>query len=116
MNQRDSLVAESSSTQAHQVYASITNRLFTGDDVGRNILTGTTATLYHHITANADELMEENGSRDDGIVIYHHLTGKLRAVTNDTTIANHTVVRHMHILHQQVVRANDGCTLTGCSS
>ena len=68
---------------------------------------------YNFMTMN--ELMEENRGGNDGIVVNHHLTGKLRTVTNDAAITDDTVVCHMHILHQQVIGTNNGSTLTGCS-
>ena len=74
----DGLVGESATAQANQVHASIADRLLAGNDVGRNVLTGASATLEHDVAAHVQELVEQAGGRDDGVVIDDHLAGKLR--------------------------------------
>ena len=60
--------------------------------------------------------MEEHRCRDDGIVVYNYLAGELGAIANDALVANHAIVCDVHILHEQVVVADDGGTLRCCTS
>ena len=57
-------------------------------------------------TAYVAELVYQNSGADDGVVVDHHLTGKLRRVADNQVVAKHTVVGHMHVLHQEAVVAH----------
>ena len=112
----DGLTGKSSAAQTHEVDTSVADGLLTGNDVRRNILTGTSAPLEHHIAAYTDELVEQTGGGDNSKVIDFHLSGEFRGVADDTAITNHTVVGHMHVLHQQVSRTYHGLALRGCTT
>ena len=113
MNGVDGLIRESATAQSNQVYTCITDRLFTCDDIGRNVLTGTAAALEHDVSAYMQELVEETAGRNDGIVVDNHFAGKLGRVANNTTVANLAVMTDMHVLHQQIAVTNSRLALGG---
>ena len=113
MDGLDRLTGESSTTQTNEVYTSIAHGFLTSNHVGRNVLTGARSALEHDITAHMAELVEQTGCRDNGKIVDHHLASKLCRVADDAAIADHAVVSHVHILHQQVVASYDGLTLRG---
>ena len=98
----DRLSGKSSAAKTDEVHACIAHRFLSGNNVGWNILTGARAALEHDVTTHPTELVEQAGGRDNGVVINLHLTGKLCGIADDTAIADHTVVGHVHVLHQQV--------------
>ena len=116
MDGLDGLVGESATTQANQVHASIAHRLLAGNDVWRNVLTGTGAALEHDVAAHMQELVEQARCRDDGAVINDDLSGKFRGVADDAAVADDTVMTDMHVLHQQIAIANHGLALRCCAA
>ena len=116
VNQLDQFVAESPSTQSYKVDSGISDGLFASNDIRRDVLAGPTSALYHNITTDLAELVEEYRSADDGIVVHCHLSGKLGGISDDDIVTKHTVVSHMHVFHQQVVAAYNSCAFRGCAS
>jgi hypothetical protein len=57
------------------------------------------------------ELVEETSGGDNGKIINFDLTSKFRGIADDAAVADHTIVSHMHILHQQVAISHNGLTL-----
>ena len=76
MDEFDEVVAKTVTAQTYEVDSGIACRLLACNDVRRNVLTETATTLDHHVSANLAELMAEDGSGDDSIVINRYLTGK----------------------------------------
>lgn len=100
------LIGETMTAKANDVHARISYGFLAGNDVGRDILRETAAALYHHVAAHTAELVGEHFGGDYGIVGYFHFTAELCRVADDEVGTEHTVVCHMHILHEQVVAAH----------
>ena len=116
MDGLDGFTGKTSAAQTNEVDTSVTDGLLAGNHERWNVLTGACTTLEHDVAAYMGELMEQTGSRDDGVVVDDHLTRKLRGVADDTAVADHTVVADMHVLHQQVAVANDRLAFRGCTA
>ena len=110
------LVGESATSQAYEVYATITYGLLSGHDVWWNILVSTRAALHHHVTAHMGKLMEETSGGNRGKIIDYHLTGQLRGVAYDTAVTYYAVVPDMHVLHQEVSVTHDCLSLRGSTT
>ena len=102
MDGLDGLTGESPAAQTDEVHASIANGFFACNDVGRNVLTGTSTALEHNISPDVEELVEQTCCRNDGTVVDYHFSCKLRRVADDASVADDAVVSDVHILHQQV--------------
>ena len=102
MDSLDSLTGESPAAQTYEVHTSIANGFFACNDVGRNVLTGTSTALEHNISPDVEELVEQTCCRNDGTVVDYHFSCKLRRVADDASVADDAVVSDVHILHQQV--------------
>ena len=113
MDSLDSLTGESPAAQTYEVHTSIANGFFACNDVGRNVLTGTSTALEHNISPDVEELVEQTCCRNDGTVVDYHFSCKLRRVADDASVADDAVVSDVHILHQQVAVAHDGLALRG---
>ena len=105
------LIAESAAAQSNEVYSTIACGFFACDNEWRNVETETAASLNHHSSAYAAELVAEHCGRDYGTVVNNHLACKLGAVAYDTSVAYLTVVGNMHILHQQIAVSNHSLSL-----
>ena len=60
MDEIDEIVGESMTAQTDDIDSCIADRLLTGDNVWGNVHGETAAALYHHVAANAAELMAQN--------------------------------------------------------
>ena len=116
MNLCDGFVAETPPSQSYEVDSCVADRFLSCNDVGRNVLACSGTALHHHVTSHAYELVEENCCGNDGVVVDNHFACEFCGISNDTTVANDAIVCNMHILHQQVVVAHDGCSFGSCSA
>ena len=105
------LCREAATPQADEVDACIADGLLACNDERRNVLREAAASLNHDVGADVAELMAEHDSRNDGVVVDGDLACKLRGVADDAMVSHHAVVGDVHVLHEQIVAAHDGCSL-----
>ena len=116
VDELNQVVAEAAAAQSYQIDASIANGFLAGDDVGWDVLTEPAAALNHHVAANLAELMAEHLGTDDGIIVDSYFAGKFGGIADDEMVAQHTVVGHVHVLHEQIVAAHLGRSFGGCAT
>lgn len=97
------VVAESVASQSHKVDTCIASGLLACNNVWGNVLAKAAAALDHDVTSDVAELVAEHHSTYDGIVVDGDLACKLGRVADDESATQDAIVRHVHVLHQQVV-------------
>ena len=107
---------KSAPTQTHEIDSGVADWLFSGENIRWNVLRSAAAALNHHERTDAAELVNQNGSGNDGKVIDNDLAGEFRRVADDATVANNAVVGDVHIFHQQVVGTHQSNPFRGRST
>src|SRR5688572_8331780 len=75
----------------------VTDRL----DERRNVLRHARAAADERVSPDLHELMHRRKPGKDRAILDRHVTGKLRRIRDDDAVANVTIVREMHVRHQE---------------
>lgn len=107
----DNLGSESATLETDEVQTAERSGMAADSTEGGNVLSATSATTDHYVTANAGELVEEAVGGDDGKIIYDYFSCKFGTVADDTAVADEHIVSYMHTFHKQVVAAYNSASL-----
>ena len=108
---RNQLGAVTATTHALKIHAVGAGWVTTDHDEGRNILEHRAVGSTHGPGAQMAELMHRGVAAQNSAITHMHMPGDGGVVGHDDVIAQHTVMGHMHISHQQIMTANPGNTL-----
>ena len=99
------LCSETAAAKTYYIYAAIADWLTAGHNVGGDVLGTAATTLNHYISANVDELVEQNCSTNGGKVVNNYLAGNLCGVADNEVVAQKTIVSRMDVFHQKAIVA-----------
>ena len=111
MDQFYQFIAEPMAPETYDVDTSVPDRFLSRNDIGWDILAKATSSLDHHIAPHVTELVAENSSTDNRVVINGYLSCKFGGVPDDHVASKEAVVRDVHVFHQQIVASHLGCPL-----
>lgn len=107
----DNIAVKASAAKSYYVQTAVTGRLTSADGVRHDTLRGACAAADHRVTADATELMHEDASREDCVIVDGYLAGQFRAVAYDDVVAYDIIVGDMAAFHEQVARTDNGLSL-----
>ena len=106
------LTADTATTQANRVQAVMLHRMPIREAVRQHVSSNFAGHADHRVRPDPAELMHADARAEGHEITDDHMARHLHAIRDDDVIADETIVRDMHVNHEQVVAADPGQAAT----